>query len=77
MGSSFIENIKINTKEIARGGCWLVSSGTVYEPRACDCEHSNEPPDSVKDWEFLDQVSVLLTPCSETVNIHTKLVGFP
>jgi hypothetical protein len=37
--------------------CGLGSRGSEQEPVASSCGHGNELPDSIKDEEFLDQLS--------------------
>jgi hypothetical protein len=51
------DNIKMNLWEIGFVGCGL---GSGWGQVAGSCEHGNEPSDSTKCGEFLDQLSVPL-----------------
>jgi hypothetical protein len=47
------DNIKMDHKEIGCEDMGWISSGSGYGQLVDCCEHGNEPPDSIKDGEFL------------------------
>jgi hypothetical protein len=53
-GKTWMDNIKMDLREIGWNGVCVYQSGSGYGPVEGSCEHGNDPSGSIQCWEVLE-----------------------